>query len=126
MSAYLDKSQGVTFVFSNIYDLYKKAKNAKLDSPLAVELNKAESSARVIKAEIKDQRIETFQPKNLETKQGERAFPVPMGVKEAEEKALRQKLGSVKTLQKNLENLSEAHAKLRYLLQELETLTKKN
>jgi len=125
MSAYLDKSQGITFVYSNIYDLYKKTKEAKLETPFAAP--KAESSARVIKAEIKEQRIITeYQPKALHTKNGERPFPVPMGVKEAEEKALKQKLRSVQSLQKNMDNLSEAHARLHFLLQELEVLTKKS
>ncbi len=105
MSAYLDKSQGITFVYSNIYDLYKKAKNAKLETPFVAE----RSSSRVIKAE-----------------EAPREFAVPRGVKEAEEKSLREKLYSVKSLQKNLDNLSDAHAKLRFLLQELEAITKKN
>ena len=126
MSAYLDKSQGITFVYSNIYDLYKKAKNSKLETPFVAE----RSSGRVIKAEEfakhEAARVDTFQPKELEVKAGERSFAVPMGVKEAEEKALKQKLSSVQSLQKNLSNLTEAHAKLRFLLQELETITKKN
>lgn len=125
MSAYLDKSQGITFVYSNIYDLYKKAKNAKLETPFIAE----RSSGRVIKAAEfaqQEQRVENFQPKALETKGAERNFNIPRGVREAEEKALKQKLHSVKSLQKNLDSLSDAHAKLRFLLQELEALTKKN
>lgn len=117
MSAYLDKSQGITFVYSNIHDLYLKAKNAKLDSPFVAE------RSRVIKA--KDvHSAEPFRPRELEP-EGERTFSVPMGVREAEEKAKRVNMRPVANLQKNLNELASAHEKLRFLLQELEGLTKK-
>lgn len=118
MSAYLDKSQGITFVYSNIFDLYKKAKEAKLDAPFVAE------QPRVLKAaDLKA--AQPFRPEELKTPATERPFPVPMGVREAEEKA--KKLGArpVANLQKNLTDLSDAHEKLRFLLQELESLTKK-
>lgn len=116
MSAYLDKSQGVTFVYSNIFDLYKKAKESKLDAPFVAE--------RVIKAETL-KNAQPFRPEELKAPATERTFPVPMGVREAEEKA--KKLGArpVANLQKNLNDLTDAHEKLRFLLQELESLTKK-
>jgi hypothetical protein len=121
MSAYLDKSQGITFVYSNIYQLYKKAKNAKLESPFVIEKAKTE---KVLK-KMEQQKVEAFVPKELTNPSGQRAFPVPMGVKEAEDKALKQNLKSLGDLKKNLANLSNAHEKLRFLLQELESLTKK-
>lgn len=121
MSAYLDKSQGITFVYSNIYSVYKKAKEAKLDSPFAVD------SARVIKkAHASAQKVEEFEPRTLEAKEGERTLEVPMGVKEAEDKAKRLNARPIASLQKNLNELTDAHEKLRFLLQELESLTKKN
>jgi hypothetical protein len=117
MSAYLDKSQGVTFVYSNIYDLYKKARDARLDSPYVAE------SPRVLKkGSVK---ADLFTPQELKTPENERPFAVPMGVREAEEKAKRQNMRPVANLQKNLSELTEAHEKLRFLLQELESLTKK-
>lgn len=125
MSAYLDKSQGITFVYSNIYELYKRAKNAKLDEPFVVERAKLDKNARVIK-EGDGVRIEEFKPKALHSVNGERTFPVPMGVREAEEKALKANQRPVAELQKNVKNLTEAHEKLRFLLQELEALTKKS
>ncbi len=128
MSAYLDKSQGITFVYSNIFDLYKKAKESRLDAPFAVESLRGPAASgepamgRVIKAaDMAKEATKPFQPAEL--KNAERTFPVPMGVREAEEKARR--LKSVQGLQKNLNDLSSAHEKLRFLLQELETLTKK-
>ncbi len=117
MSAYLDKSQGVTFVYSNIFDLYKKAKDSKIDAPFVAE------RSRVIKAG--EAKIKNFHAKELNAPEGERPFPVPMGVKEAEEKAKRQNMRPVANLQKNLSELTDAHEKLRFLLQELEALTKK-
>jgi hypothetical protein len=119
MSAYLDKSQGVTFVFSNIFEIYKKAKEAKIDAPYVAERTSA--SARVIKKE--DAKVEEFQPAELKTT--ERTFPVPMGVKEAEEKAMRANMRPIANLQKNLSELTDAHERLKFLLQEIDALTKK-
>jgi hypothetical protein len=48
-----------------------------------------------------------------------------MGVREAEEKAKKQNMRPVASLQKNLNELTDAHEKLRFLLQELDSLTKK-
>jgi ribosome assembly protein YihI (activator of Der GTPase) len=117
MSAYLDKSQGITFVYSNIFELYQKAKNSKLDAPFTAE------RSRVIKKG--QEKVEEFQVRQLDAPVGERPFPVPMGVREAEEKAARQNMRPVASLQKNLSELTDAHEKLRFLLQELEALTKK-
>jgi hypothetical protein len=116
MSAYLDKSQGVTFVYSNIHDLYKKAKESKIDAPFVAE------RSRVIKQG--QAKVDAFQARELNP-EGERTFAVPMGVREAEEKAKRQNMRPVASLQKNLNELTDAHEKLRFLLQELEALTKK-
>lgn len=116
MSAYLDKSQGITFVYSNIFDLYKKAKEAKLDAPFVAERSRVLKNAPV---------AESFQPSELVAPEGERTFAVPMGVREAEEKAKLKESRPVANLQKNLADLSNAHEKLRFLLQELESLTKK-
>lgn len=117
MSAYLDKSQGVTFVYSNIFNVYKKAKEAKIDSPFVVDRAPA---SRVIKKE--EAKVEEFKPVELK---GERTFPVPMGVKEAEEKAMRANMRPIANLQKNLSELTEAHERLKFLLQEIDSLTKK-
>ena len=115
MSAYLDKAQGVTFVYSNIHSLYKKAKEAKLDEPFVAE------QPRVIKAA--EAKVAEFQPAELKSEV--RPFAVPMGVREAEEKAKRLNMRPLSNLQKNLSELTDAQAKLRFLLQELEGLTKK-
>lgn len=112
MSAYLDKSQGVTFVFSNIYSLYTKAKYAKLDEPFRADRVLSRADA-LKKAQVE---IKEFKP---------RQFTVPMGVQEAEAKVLQQRQNSMENLKKNLDSLKDAHAKLRFLLKELEEITKK-
>lgn len=116
MSAYLDKSQGVTFVFSNIHQAYRKAKDAKIDSAFLAD----RAPARVIKKE--EAKVEEFKPTELKS---ERTFPVPMGVREAEEKAKRATMRPIANLQKNLSELTEAHERLKFLLQEIDSLTKK-
>jgi len=123
MSAYLDKSQGVTFVYSNIHDLYKKAKESKLDAPFVAARMPAESPRVLKAADVKA--AEVFRPQELKAPATERPFPVPMGVREAEEKAKQMNMRPVANLQKNLNELTDAHEKLRFLLQELEGLTKK-
>lgn len=117
MSAYLDKAQGVTFVYSNIHDLVKKARESRLDAPFVAE------RPRVIKAG--EAKVEAFQPEVLKVEAKDRTFPVPMGVREAEEKAKRLNARPLAALQKNLNELNDAHDKLRFLLQELEILSKK-
>jgi hypothetical protein len=127
MSAYLDKSQGIAFVYSNIFELYKKAKEAKLDAPFVAEQLRAEVQGRVIKAAdvAAVVRAEPFRPEELKPQGTERTFPVPMGVREAEERAKQMNMRPVANLKKNLADLTDAHEKLRFLLQELEALTKK-
>lgn len=117
MSAYLDKSQGITFVYSNLYEIQKRAKETRLDSPFVV------SNERVIKKI--DAEAKSFQPAELKAREDQRPFAVPMGVREAEEKARRANARPIANLQKNLSELTDAHEKLRFLLRELETLTKK-
>lgn len=125
MSAYLDKSQGVTFVFSNIHELYRKAKDAKLDSPFIAERAPAAPLAPAAERVIKAGSAPVSEFKPAELKSEARPFPVPMGVREAEEKAKHQNMRPIANLQKNLNQLTDAHEKLRFLLQELEGLTKK-
>lgn len=97
--AKFDKSQGFTFVYTNFHEVYKQNQKAeKLDRAVAIE--KSASHLR------------------------------PMGVIEAEEKALRKRVSNLEdplsSLRQNLNSLTKAHAKLRFLLQEIDSLTKKS
>ncbi len=107
MSAYLDKSQGITFVYSNVFDLYQQAKKAKLDSPYVAE------RPRVMKEA--SETVSKYEPKELKA-------DASLAQADTEKMKLNQPLSN---LQKNLKDLSSAHEKLRFLLQELESLTKK-
>jgi hypothetical protein len=109
MSAYLDKSQGITFVYSSIFELYKQAKEAKLDSPYVAE------RPRVMKEA--NSQVSNYEPKELKAEHS-----IEMTKLDSEKSKLNQPLTN---LQKNLKDLSSAHEKLRFLLQELESLTKK-
>lgn len=121
MSAYLDKSQGITFVFSNIFEIYKKAKEAKIDAPFVA--GRAPAGSRVIKKE--EAQVSEFKPEELKLGENNRTFAVPMGVKEAEERAMRAGAKPLANLQKNLSELTDAHDRLKFLLQEIDSLTKK-
>lgn len=96
--AKLDKSQGFTFVYTDVYKLYRDQQK-NLSQPLAVDRKPA--------------------------------FVQPMGVIEAEEKALKKKLKQASTdpmaqLKQSLNSLTKAHAKLRFLLQEVDATTKRS
>lgn len=97
--AKLDKSQGFTFVFADLHKLHQSVNKSKLSSPLIVERDHA----------------------NIQ----------PMGVIEAEEKARRLALKQtvsepLEKLKENLNSLAKAHAKLRFLLQEIDATTKRS
>lgn len=124
--ARLDKSQGFTFVYTNIYDLYQKAKKSKLDVPLAVKNGHVIKGTDLKKSQVREAEVKAFEDLK-KRKITEADFVRPMGVQEAERKAMEKVARSpLSNLRKNLDNLTEAHSKLRFLLKELEELTKKN
>lgn len=116
--AKLDKSQGFTFAYTNLYELYKKAKNADLANH-DIEV----ASPLAIRREIAPKQS------TLRAEMGERAHVVPMGVREAEEKMERKAIphaaDPLEALRKNIDRLSDAQSRLRFLIQELDTITKK-
>ena len=98
--ARFDKSQGFTFVYSDLSKEFKKSENQNnLESPVLAIDKRA-------------------------------AFQRPMGVVEAEERAIRKTISGqedpLASLRQNLNSLSKAHARLRFLLEEIDTLTKKS
>lgn len=127
MSATQDKTQKITFVYSNLYQLYRKGKDAaqkapgfnpSLSAPLAVPAK--DSRAHILKTgDLKAEavRVEPFQPAEFIQK---RVVPRPdvlpprrPGQSEA-----------VESLKKNLKSLNDLHSRLRFMLQELEDLVK--
>lgn len=102
-----DSSQKVGFVYTNIYQLYKKAKEANPEMP---------SNARVFRAdEVAGIKITKFEPRVLN-----KATPVAND-------AAREVKGTnpFDDLKANLNRLTELHSKLRFMLNELDDLVKK-
>src|SRR3990167_8176940 len=101
--ATFDRAQGISFVYSHNYEVYKKLKEEKLDSIFIVNRGKAS----VLKASNHvEHKIEQYEPKALKVAEGGRLITVP---KEASvEQAVLRKLGSATTLKNNLQNLQDA------------------
>lgn len=96
--AKFDKSQGFTFVYTDFFKAYQKAKRAKLEDVLAID------------------------------RRGD--FLRPMSVIEAEERVLKKQvvagtMDPLAELKQSLSSLSKAHSKLRFMLEEIESATKK-
>jgi len=126
MSATQDKSQRTTFVFNNLYHLYKKG----VPSPIPVQTAEISGlqKGKIIKAaEVNLQNpeevtIKTYRPVELVNKPSElprkaaadAATPAP--VQEA----------AMSGLKKNLNDLQDLHSRLKFMLKEIEELTKKS
>lgn len=122
MSANFDSSQGVTFLFKNVYQAVKQAQNNQNAQSNIAEM--AAPVGKVIKAD--SEAIQPYFPKEIEPKYGARKFAVPMGVMEAENKAANQRIQAMSQMKKNMADLTSAHERLRFLLQELNDLSKKD
>jgi hypothetical protein len=132
MSATRDKSQKTTFVYTNIYQLYKKGAPAAAPSTPA-SLAAPLATGKVLKSgDLKDPafKIESFRPAELLAKRiaRESSEPVaslapPVYVKKPAV-LLDSEAPAISSLKKNLQSLSDLHARLRFMLKELEDLVK--
>lgn len=127
MSATQDKSQKTTFVYSNLYQLYKKgqtaAKNAEIPAESVAKVDAtpfvAPSSRNVIKsgdakinaAKINVAKVTEYHPSSLIGKRVSRPESISSNA-------------ALSSLKDNLKNLNDLHARLRFMLQELEDLAK--
>jgi len=110
MSATHDKSQKITFVYSNLYHLYKKGKEAA---------QKASASGNVLKAD------DLHNPKFVAQKNISKHQPVELLGKRVERPAiLPPKNPAIDSLKQNLKTLNDLHSRLRFMLQELEDLVR--
>lgn len=120
-----DKSQNVGFVYTNIYQLYKKAQNADAAQVAAAGAASAatqlKSDSRVWRADdLSGIRITAFQPRTLERP----AQPAPQA--RVAQPGERPVVGNpFDDLKQNLEKLQDLHSKLRFMLKELEDLVGK-
>jgi len=111
MSASQDKTQKVTFVYSNLYQLYKKGQEQPT-GPVPV-IRKA---SKILKADNLRQSaaVREFAPAEFIGKR----VPKPEVVLRAEDNQ------ALESLKKNLNDLNDLHSRLRFMLKELEDLVK--
>ena len=152
MSATRDKNQKSTFMYSNLYALYRKGKDAAHSasvpsaspsaSPSESEHDAqkdasnyfAKTSGKVLKAEnLKDHVVEPFRPTEFLEKRLTpppapvavlKAAPAPMDYGHKPIKAHQAQAEALNSLKSNLKNLNDLHSRLRFMLQELEDLVK--
>ncbi len=110
MPASRDQTQKVAFVYSNLYQIYKKGKSAAV-------LSETSGALGVIAP-----KIESYKPVEFLSK---RVDPTPASgfepIKTAPAQTPPQPLEG---LRKNLESLNELHSRLKFMIQELEDLVK--
>jgi hypothetical protein len=140
MSATRDKSQKIAFVYSNLYELYKKGKEAaqsaevppaaQTQTPIVDQNPEAEprpfgarpglTTSRVIKASD-PAAAQAYTPPSFTAKRFEpRRVSTPAVLHQARAKVRDEDL---KSLRSSLEQLQNLHARLRFMLGELEELS---
>ncbi|MCM0606020.1 MAG: hypothetical protein KA715_08010 [Xanthomonadaceae bacterium] len=111
MSATRDQSQKFTFVFSNMYSLYKKGQEAVR--------NTGGETARILKVDdLRKSRIEPYKPVELISKRVQEstgAAVQSVSIVQARDQA-------VATLKSNLDELQDLQKRLRFMLKDLEVL----
>jgi hypothetical protein len=127
MSASRDKSQKTAFVYSNLYQLYRKGKEAAVNSnpdifqlpnpagTLASEKNVLKSGD--LKAEAAPT-VSAYQPPSLLTK---RIVEKPKALQQAQMPA---QSAAIQSLKDNLKTLNDLHSRLKFMLEELQELVK--
>jgi hypothetical protein len=125
MSATRDKSQKVTFVFSNFYRLYKKGKQA------AMNPHEVDASRHVLKAAD----VKTLQTRDaLNPPAPDLTAPFAVNVREYRPAEFIGKRipkppvlpssTALVSLRANLKSLTDLHSRLKFMLEELEDLVK--
>ncbi|MCC7441105.1 MAG: hypothetical protein IT285_05715 [Bdellovibrionales bacterium] len=138
MSANYDKNQKFSFVYSNLYQIYRKGKEAARAADLSAL--KGSETFHVLKTEgvehhaglrrapaRPEPEIREYRPVELMGKRVQHAVP------ELREPALRRHSAlpqpvpedlTLKSLKQNLNSLTDLHQRLRFMLSELEELVK--
>lgn len=129
MSANRDKSQKIAFVYSNLYQLYRKGKDAAMNAETAGFVRvSASTGTNVLKTEDVREgnalglRVREYNPTALIGKRFEKPAFLKAGAVPA--KAPVQAPAPLEGLKQNLQALNDLQAKLRFMLQELEELVK--
>ncbi len=133
MSATQDKSQKITFVYSNLYELYKKGKAAAHAADVnPVDPNpEAEprpfgarglTTGKVIKAG-EAAKVEAYTPTSFTANRIAERRPTPEILHQLQAKRHAQGLDSLRA---SLEQLKDVHARLKFMLGELQDFLKKS
>ncbi|MBL7715713.1 MAG: hypothetical protein JNL01_09620 [Bdellovibrionales bacterium] len=113
MSATYDKSQKISFVYSNLHSLYRKGLEAARASELAPKLAGLTTQHGLVKGRV-------IKAHEVSVK------PVAVTASPAVQSRTLHQRKAIESLQSNLKELNELHSRLRFMLKELETLTKKS
>ncbi len=127
MSATRDKNQKFTFLYSNLYQIYKQEKvQEKIQETIQDKPQVLKSQGRVLKAE--DLNNPTFlEQKSVEVREFKPLVLVkPLSIQHPPELKPPElnPMEPLKSLKKNLQDLTDLHARLKFMLQELEDLVK--
>lgn len=141
MSATRDTSQKVAFVYSNLYEIYRKGKAAALEAEVpapeaqgAPVVTPKKASSSILKTDDlrKDEshvpQVSAYNPMELIGKR----FARPRSVATATQKpkvaspaaVLSASNPAISGLKQNLQALNDLHSRLRFMLEELEDLVK--
>jgi hypothetical protein len=140
MSATRDKNQKTTFVYSNLYQLYKKGKEAAVQAEVPVAKAPVQSS-QILKVENLNEptfakiKVSSYNPtefiqKRVEPKPAilkvaeQTSFVRPMSVANEAPIAAAVENPVIDSLKQNLKSLNDLHSRLKFMLQELEELVK--
>jgi hypothetical protein len=146
MSASRDKNQKITFVYSNLYQLYKKgtdaAKNAEVPSaaPVGISpgLRTEKPQTRVLRSDNAHgpgsvaPKVTEYQPVELLAKRQPQVVARPTVIPsdavapriQAQARVVPN--AALAGLKENLETLNSLHSRLKFMLQELEDLVKED
>ncbi len=123
MSASRDSTQKVTFLYTNLHEVYKKAKNA--------DLSAIEAAAPVAKAELAHAGLElgrVIKTDDLHapafSQVRRHMTPELKTVERPAYLATSRENSTLSGLKDNLKQLNDLHSRLRFMLQEIEDLVK--
>lgn len=136
MSASQDKNQKTAFVYSNLYQLYRKGKEAAQSAPVnTIQTSVAEearksyfqlpstlpSEKNVLKSgDLKSEmapKVNAYHPPSLLAK---RLVDKPQALNQVNPT----QSAAIESLKSNLKSLNDLHSRLRFMLEELEDLVK--
>lgn len=137
MSATQDKSQKITFVYSNLYEIYRKGKQAASEAPAAPAEGHVGSGAVLKAGDLREPtlaipRVKNYEPTEFLAKRMAAAAAKPQILPASLPRTVARpaslppvrKNEALESLKENLKSLNDLHSRLRFMLQELEELVK--